>query len=113
VRELRSLLSAQQEKVAGLESEAAELKLLHTELKHEVLVLKVRTHCTHSTVVHTTCHSSALAARKFNLKMQDVRHLMHILHQISQFFYLKDGGRLPSWFLKLKFLAALHFRHTF
>ena len=55
MRELRSLLSAQQEKVAGLESEAAELKLLHTELKHEVLVLKVRTRCTHSTVVHTTC----------------------------------------------------------
>jgi len=37
------LLVAQQEKVAGLETEAAELKLLHTELKHELLVLKVCT----------------------------------------------------------------------
>jgi len=43
VRELRSLLVAQQEKVASLETEAAELKLLHNELKHEVLVLKVGT----------------------------------------------------------------------
>jgi len=42
VRELRSLLVAQQEKLSGLETEAAELKLMHSELKHEVLVLKVR-----------------------------------------------------------------------
>ena len=58
-------------------------------------------------------HSSALAARKFNLKNARCQTLdAHSAPDIAV-FYLKDGGRLPSWFLKLKFLAALHFRHTF
>ena len=41
VRELRSLVQLQQNKITVLENEAAELKLLHSELKREVLLLKV------------------------------------------------------------------------
>ena len=41
VRELRALVQLQQNKIDGLETEAAELKLLHNELKREVILLKV------------------------------------------------------------------------
>ena len=41
MRELRSLVQLQQNKIASLETEAAELKLLHAELKREVVLLKV------------------------------------------------------------------------
>ena len=41
VRELRSLVQLQQNKIESLEAEASELKLLHNELKREVVLLKV------------------------------------------------------------------------
>jgi len=50
VRELRSLLLAQQDKVAALETEAADLKLVHGELKRELVLLKVS--------LHSVCHLS-------------------------------------------------------
>ena len=41
MRELRSLVQQQQHKTASVEAEFAELKLLHNELKREVVLLKV------------------------------------------------------------------------
>ena len=41
VQQLRSLVQQQQSKIASLEAESSELKLLHSELKREVVLLKV------------------------------------------------------------------------